>query len=120
MSLVDALKKTLSINPTSDNALSQLPLSFVKSRKAILRELISAKENGALIGVYSKAMGEGMFLVGINEVETDSSSEIIVFETYDQCGTILNRTRLSIEEIKMVCPLGRKYVNPVLNKVHSA
>lgn len=83
----------------------------------MLKELALAKETGGLIGVYSKSFGEGMFLVGIADIDTDHGIEVIVFETYDQSGSLLSRNRLSIDEIKMVCLLNRKYVNPVLNKL---
>ena len=83
----------------------------------MVKELVLAKETGSLIGIYSGALGEGMFLVGINNVEKDYKSEIITFETYDQTGALLQRPQLAIEEIKMICPFNKKYVNPVLNKL---
>jgi hypothetical protein len=115
MSLVTTLKKTLSIS--SSKELDQSGIAFVKSRKAVISELTSAKENGALIGVYSKSLGEGMFLVGVNDVEIDRGAEVVVFETYEQSGAILSRTRLSVDEIKMVCPLNIRYLNPILNRI---
>jgi hypothetical protein len=121
MSLVNALKRTLSINETLQNDLAdKKPLSFAKTKKAMLKELVSSQENGFLIGIYSKELGDGMFLVGINQIETDGPSEMIVFETYEQSGMILSRTRVAIDEIKMVCPFNKKYLNPVLYKLHIA
>jgi hypothetical protein len=120
MSLVDTLKKTLSISPMPHHLADYSPLTFTKTKKAMLKELISSHEKGFLIGIYSKELGDGMFLVGINQIETEGSSEIIVFETYDQSGSILNRTRISIDEIRMVCPFNQKYLNPVLNKLQFA
>jgi hypothetical protein len=121
MNLVDTLKKTLSVNQTNVNSLpGNSPLNFIKSKKAVLKELSLAKDSGLLIGVYSRALGEGMFIVGVSNIETDGPVEVAVFETYDQTGSILNRTRLSIDEIKMVFPFDKKYVNPVLNKLEFA
>jgi hypothetical protein len=114
MSLVNSLKKTLFFSPAQHD---ESTMTFVKTRRAILNELRNSMENGTLIGVYSKPLGEGMFLVGINNIEGDQSSEIVVFETYDQSGMILNRTTVSIDEIKMVCPFEKKYKNPVLYKI---
>jgi hypothetical protein len=116
MNLVDTFKKSLSLNSMNDLTQTS-PLTFTKSRKAMLRELLSSRDNGLLIGVYSRALGEGMFLVGISDIEMDGPTEVVVFETYDQSGTILGRTRLSIDEIKMVCPFHKKYSNPILNKL---
>jgi hypothetical protein len=116
MTMINVLKKTLAINSGNESTTHE-QLTFIKTRKAVLKELQVARENSMLIGVYSRALGEGMFLVGVSDIETNLSSEVIVLETYDQSGSILNRTRLSIDEIKMVCPLHKKYLNPVLNKV---
>jgi hypothetical protein len=115
MNLVDSLKKTLSIGASNENGDS--PMTFVKSKKGILKELIASRDSGNLIGIYSKVLGDGMFLVGVNNIETDTSAEIIVFETYEQSGMILNRTRVSIDEIKLVCPFAKRYLNPILNKI---
>lgn len=119
MSIVESLKKTFTLNSVSET-FENAPIVFAKSRKAVLKALSESKEHNLLIGVYSKLLGEGMFLVGVYDIETDGPMEIIVFETYEQSGTILNRTRLSLDEIKMVCPLNRRYVNPILYKLQIA
>src|SRR5688572_25165823 len=108
MSQVTTLKKTLSLSPGLQNNSDHGAMTFVKTRKSMLKELTSSMENGNLIGVYCKALGEGMFLVGINNIEENPSSEIVVFETYEQSGMILNRTRVSVDEIKMVCSFNMK------------
>jgi hypothetical protein len=118
MSLVNTLRKTLFVSSNNHNDQSdQSQMCFIKSRKAILKELEASKHSGTLVGVYCRALGEGMFLVGINNIESGSPSEIIVFESYDQSGVILGRTRISIDEIKMVSPFNKKYINPVLSKL---
>lgn len=116
-SLVDSLKKTVSL-PLGTLTSQENPndIVFVKSQKAILKELIKSRNNGTLIGVYSRALGEGMFLTGVNQIEEVRGVEVITFETYDQTGQILNRTQLSIDEIRMVYPFSIKYTNPILFK----
>lgn len=91
--------------------------SFVKDRTGILKALIKSQETGKLIGVYSRVLGDGMFLVGVDTIETDGPTKVIAFETYDLCGQILNRTRVTLEEIKMVCPFETAYVNPLLARL---
>src|SRR6476659_4597217 len=103
MSLVETLKKSLSISSNEQNDITgNSPLIFAKTKRSILKEITSSLENGLLIGIYSKSLGEGMFLVGVSDIERDGPTEIVVFETYDQSGMILNRTRVSVDEIKMV------------------
>jgi hypothetical protein len=76
--------------------------------------LIKSQETGKLIGVYSRILGDGMFLTGVDSIENEGSTKVITFETYDLCGQILHRTRVTLEEIKMVCPFETAYVNPLL------
>lgn len=118
--LVDVLRKTLMSSPDSAKGSGTSPMIFVKSRRGILKELRNSFETGNLLGVYSKALGEGMFLTGVSNIEDDTKEEVVTFETYDQSGEMLNRTRVSIEEIKMVCSFEKKYLNPILNKIQFA
>lgn len=120
MGFVDTIRKTFLLNTLHPTQIDNSPLTFAKSRKAMLKQLELSKEHGLLTGVYSKAFGEGMFLVGISDIHHDGPLQIIVFETYDQSGMLLNRTSLSIDEIRMVCPFNKKYINPVLNKLQIA
>jgi hypothetical protein len=91
--------------------------NFIKDKEAILKELSHSLEHGTLIGVYSRDLGEGMFLTGVDDIEDNGRQRVIVFETYDISGKTLNKTRISLEEIKMVCPFKIEYINPLLGKV---
>jgi hypothetical protein len=115
MNLVEKIKKSLLAQNKPGNS-DTSPLTFIKNRKAILKELTLSRDTGNLIGVYSRALGEGMFLTGVDNIEENHGTEVIVFETYDMSGQILNRTRVSVDEIKMVCPFTSAYVNPILKK----
>jgi hypothetical protein len=115
MNLVEKIKKSLSSQNKVESPDSG-SLNFVKNRKAILKELMLSRDTGNLIGVYSRVLGEGMFLTGVDNIEDDHGTEVIIFETYDMSGQILNRTRVSVDEIKMVCPFNSAYINPILKK----
>jgi hypothetical protein len=94
-----------------------VPFDFIKSKKAILKQILISKESGNLLGVYCKAFGEGIILTGVEDIENDEKEAIVVFNRYDMSGHILSRTRVSIGEIQMVCPFSRSFVNPVLAKI---
>jgi hypothetical protein len=91
-----------------------LHFNFIKDKDAMLHALSKSQEKGTLIGVYAKELGEGMFLTGVDKIESVGTQKIIVFETYEIYGKILNRTRVALDEIKMVCPFQIEYVNPLL------
>jgi hypothetical protein len=95
------------------------PFEFIKSKKAILRQIVISKESGKLLGVYCKAFGEGMFLTGVEDMENHEKEEVITFNQYDMSGHILSRTRVSIGEIQMVCPFDKTFINPVLCRTRS-
>jgi hypothetical protein len=95
----------------SDNT----PFDFIKTRKGILKELYVSMRSRNLVGVYSPALGDGMFLVAVEDIETHSKEEIIIFHRYDMSGHILTRPHVSIGEIDMVCPFDKKYSHPLLH-----
>jgi hypothetical protein len=115
-SIFERIKESLFSNSAMSNEPGTASMTFVKTRKSILKALELSQRTGRMIGVYSRALGEGMFLTGIDAIEENERNgrEVIVFETYDQSGHILSRTRVSLDEIKMVCPFNTAYVNPVL------
>jgi hypothetical protein len=112
MSIVEKLKDVFSNTPKSESI--SPGMEFIKSRTAILQELLLSKESGKLIGVYSPAFGEGMFLAKVDQIETDGLHKVIIFHKYDMSGIILLRTRIELSEIKMVCPFNVSFSNPVL------
>ncbi len=115
MSLVSRIQSTFS---KKDENGGGIRFSFIKDRPAILKALMKSQETGKLIGVYSRTLGDGMFLTGVDNIENVGETKVIVFETYDLCGQILNRTRVTLEEIKMVCPFEAAYINPLLGQLN--
>jgi hypothetical protein len=89
-------------------------IQFLKDRNSILKAISNSAETGKLLGVYSKVLGEGMFLTGVDNIENDGRGKVVVFETYDLSGQILGRTRVDLEDIKTVCPFDIQYVNPLI------
>jgi hypothetical protein len=90
------------------------PFEFIKSKKAMLKELAISKELKNIVGVYSDVLGEGMFLTAVDDIERHNGEEIIVFYQYDVTGKLLIRTSIELSEIQMVCPFNKTYKNPVL------
>jgi len=112
LSLVTKFQKSLSRDGKNLNH-----FKFVNERQAILKLLSIAMTSGKVIGVYARVLGEGMFLTGVSYI---SDEKIIDFETYDLSGQILTRTKISLDEIKMVCQFDQDYVNPLLGRSHTA
>jgi hypothetical protein len=104
------------IFPKKDSAMPDaIPFDFVKTKKGILKELVISNISGNVVGVYSRALGEGMFLAGVEKIESGGKEEIVVFNRHDMSGHLLARTRVAVDEIHMVCPFNRSYVNPLVN-----
>lgn len=96
-------------------SLDYIPIDFVKTKKGILKELVLSKQSGKLVGVYSRALGEGMFLTAVEAIESHGKEALIVFCRYDMSGHMLARTRVSLDEIHMVCPFNKVFKNPMVN-----
>jgi hypothetical protein len=91
------------------------PFEFVKSKKAILKELVISKKIKNVVGVYCDVLGEGMFLTAVEDIERTESAEIIVFYQYDITGRLLIRTRVELDKIQLVCPFNTTYENPLFS-----
>jgi hypothetical protein len=92
-----------------------IPFDFVRSRKGILKELVISSISGNVVGIYSRALGEGMFLAGVEKIDSAGRGEVIVLNRYDMSGHVLSTTRVAVDEIRMVCPFNRVYANPLVN-----
>ena len=90
-------------------------LEILRSKKNILQQLEICKEQGKLVGIFSRTLGEGLFVTGIEDIYKWEKEEIIVLKPYDIGGNILPRNYLSLSEIKAVCPFNCTYKNPFLN-----
>lgn len=90
-------------------------LNFLKSRRMIRNGLLKSKHSGTVVGIYSRALGEGMFITSVDDMYPDHDEEIVVLKRYDLSGLILPRTDLSLSEIKAVCEFDMIYKNPVLH-----
>lgn len=101
-----------------DETKHKLSFRFIQDKQEIFKALSNSLQGGTVIGVYCRALGEGMFLTGVDDIEHDGTGQTtIVFETYDISGKPLAKTRIAADEIKMVCPFQTEYINPLLGKV---
>ncbi|MBT1699547.1 hypothetical protein KK083_21795 [Fulvivirgaceae bacterium PWU4] len=115
MNFAEKIKAFVSMQTTETTPYDYTPLDFVKTRKGILKELVLSKQSGKLIGVYSRVLGEGMFLTCVEAIQPHGKDEQIVFHRYDMSGKMLARTRISIDEIHMVCPFNKLFRSPALD-----
>jgi hypothetical protein len=91
--------------------MASAPIDFFKTRKGMQKELVTSKESGNAVGIYSKALGDGMFLTVVEHIHSDG---VITFSRYDMSGSILSRHELTLHEIQMVCPINQRYRYPLL------
>lgn len=103
--LAEKLRTIISGSADNTNQKKNHPFDCIKSRKGIVRELLISKESGNLVGLISPSLGEGMFLVSVLSLETESAEETVVFQRYEITdGRFQVTTKLSVNEIKGICP----------------
>jgi hypothetical protein len=113
-SILHSVRNLIS-KPQQDNTSNEFKV--LTTKKDILKAIIRAKDTQSVLGVYSPALGEGLFLTGVLILDTDHAEPIVTFNRYDLNRIYLNRTQLGISEIKGVCVFDHKYSNPLLQKV---
>lgn len=101
-------KRSQPVSPRSN-------FEFIKFRKSLFSALSESRKNGNVVGIYAAALGEGMFVTGVEDIYNDHNEQIIVLKRYDLSGAILQRSTLSLTEIKAICVFDMPYKNPLLH-----
>ncbi len=92
-------------------------LRLIRAARKMLVALEECQTNGTVAGIYSPALGEGMFVTGIESIYVDRGEKVIVLKRYDLGGNILPRTHFSINEINAVCVMNATYENPFVESM---
>jgi hypothetical protein len=95
---------------------SSQKLGMVSSRRAILKLIVNTKKNANVLGLYCPALGEGMLLVGIEDISLRDTEPVITLRPYDLNGILLQRNQISLSEIRSVCAFDAVYENPLLRR----
>jgi hypothetical protein len=114
LNIVSKIQESLS---GKSEANGKMTFTFIQDKQEIFKALSNSLQRGTVIGVYSRALGEGLFLTGVDDIEHDGPRTTIVFETYDISGKPMPKTRIDASDIKTVCPFQIEYINPLLGKV---
>jgi hypothetical protein len=91
-------------------------LTFIRSKKEIAKQIHRSKEDGSVLGIYSQIFGDGMFLCGIEDCYMLHGQEVVVLKPYDMNGLLLLRNEIDLSEIRGVCPIPGKYINPLMKQ----
>jgi hypothetical protein len=78
---------------------------FFTSRPGMLDELIRSADNGNALGIWSAALGSGMFLCMIREVwrDDDEDDMVVVLGENELTGAKLQTHVLYLSEIERIC-----------------
>jgi hypothetical protein len=86
---------------------------FIRTKDHMLRELEYCRRASNLVGVYCPLLGNGMFLVGVEQIVTGDDGVLIIFHPSDMSGHTLSRRTLQIDEITMIVPFNNPFVQPI-------
>ncbi len=92
------------------------PFDFIKEPKEILKALLESKENGTAIGIKAQVLGNGMFVIGVEDILIGDGSEHtrIILKGYDFTGHVLETNVIWLTDIEGVCSFASKFGNPIL------
>src|SRR5690606_26260237 len=96
------------------NVYEDQQFDFIIDREKILQVLITGKINGSAVGVYSPALGNAMFVTGVEDVILADHDTVIVLKQYDMSGHLFENYTLSLEDILSVYPFNTPLKNPFL------
>jgi hypothetical protein len=98
---------------------SDASFDFIRSKKKMISELEYCLRKSNLVGVYCPLLGNGMFLVGVENIVYGDDGTLIVFYSQDMSGHTLSRRTLHIDEINMIVPFNNPYISPLPVTVRS-
>jgi hypothetical protein len=110
--LLDSARRYILNRVQKPAPLLEMPFLAVCEQKEMLAEILEAKRRGRTVGIYSHALGQGMFLAGIDDVYFLMDQQILVLKPYDFYGNLLRRDHLLLDELKCIVPLSLIYTDP--------
>jgi hypothetical protein len=85
---------------------------FICKKNQMIRELDFCRKTGALVGVYSKQLGDGLFLLGVEDLVYAIKDDLVIFHPYDMTGFELRQRSIHLSEIHMIIPFNNRYIKP--------
>jgi hypothetical protein len=86
---------------------------FIRSKKEMLKEFEYCLRERNLVGVYCPLLGNGMFLVGVENIVSGDEGSLIIFYSLDMSGHALSRRTLHVDEISMIVPFNNPFIPPI-------
>jgi hypothetical protein len=90
---------------------------FVTSKPGMLDELLRSADNGKALGIWSAALGNGMFLCMVKEVWRDEDEEdmVIILRDNELSGVKLETHVLYLSEIERICTFTSPHIGKLVN-----
>jgi len=110
--LVGKIKRIIPLLVEDYTAADSGTFDFISKKNQIIKELDFCRKTGALVGVYSKQLGDGLFLVGVEDLVYDIKDDLVVFHPYDMTGFELRQRSIRVSNIHMIIPFNNRYVKP--------
>lgn len=103
-------------NERSMEYLLNTPFDFVRDPQEIFKALLDSKERGTAIGIKARALGQGMFVTGVDDILIGDGHENtrIILKGFDFTGHVLETNTIHLTDIEGVCQFTSKFGNPIL------
>lgn len=94
--------------------LKKVMQGIITDPKSILHELISSRENGNVIGIWSSSLGAGFYMCAVDNILDDEveHDKVIILKDKDLNGIPLPVHVLFLQDIEKIFPLKTLYTAP--------
>jgi hypothetical protein len=110
--LVEKVKKALPLIVEDYISEKAGVFDIVRDKREIIKELDYCRKTGNLVGVYARSFGNGLFLVGVEEINYGIKAELVTFHSHDMSGFRLPQRSILLDDIDMIIPFNNRYVKP--------
>jgi hypothetical protein len=87
--------------------LHEIRIEFIDSKTEMLGHIERCKKSRGVIGIYSSALGDGMFLSAVEAVYKLGADTLVELKPYDFKKGLQGATTVSMKDISCICPFNQ-------------
>jgi|SRR5690349_18653115 len=87
--------------------LHEIRIEFIDSKPEMLGHIERCKKSRGVVGIYSSALGRGMFLSTVEAVYKLGADTLVELKPYDFKKGLQSATTVSMKDISCICPFNQ-------------
>jgi len=87
--------------------LHEIRIEFIEDKTEIIHHIEACKRSRGIVGIYSPALGRGMFLSTVTDVYKLGVDTLIDLKPYHFKTGLQRKVTISIKDVNCICPFNQ-------------